>query len=179
MTGTDAGFFEISSAGVLTPKSTTSLDFESAKNSYSFTVEATDGTDKDTVAVTLTVTNVDETGAVSFSATTPVVGAALTASLTDPDGNISGTAWQWATSTDGSAPWSDIGTDSASYTPVAGDVGKYLRATASYTDGHGASGRRGRAQRGRGRREQCGHGDPVSDEWMEGGYDPEGNVGRP
>ena len=48
----------------------------------------------------------------------------------------------WANSDDGSTNWSDISgatsTDTTSaYTPVDGDVGKYLRATASYTDGHG------------------------------------------
>ena len=115
------------------------LDYET-KTSYTFTVEVSDLTDTDTVVVTLNVTNVDEAGSVSFDSTTPVVGTALTASLTDPDGSISGATWQWATSADRSTGWTDIsGETSASYTPVAGDAGKYLRATASYTDGHGAS----------------------------------------
>ena len=30
------------------------------------------------------------------------------------------------------------GGTTASYTPASGDVGKFLRVTASYTDGHGA-----------------------------------------
>ena len=43
--------------------------------------------------------------------------------------------WQWASSPDRSA-WTDI-EDAASdiYTPVDGDVGNYLRATAGYKDG--------------------------------------------
>ena len=58
--------------------------------------------------------------------------------MTDPDEVVSGTTtWQWERSSDGNANWTDVGTDSPSYTPVYGDVTYYLRATASYTDGHG------------------------------------------
>ena len=64
---------------------------------------------------------------------------ALTATLTDPDGSISNITWQWASSPNGSSNWATIsGAASARYTPVDGDVGNYLRAMASYTDGHGA-----------------------------------------
>ena len=56
----------------------------------------------------------------------------------DPDGSISNITWQWASSPDGSSNWATIsGAASATYTPVAGDVGSYLRALASYVDGHG------------------------------------------
>ena len=72
----------------------------------------------------------DRPGTVTLRSTQPRVGAALSAALSDPDGSISNISWQWAWSTNGGAA-------SAVYTPVAGDVGKYLRAVASYTDGHG------------------------------------------
>ena len=49
------------------------------------------------------------------------------------------TTWQWAKSSDGNTDWANVGTNSLSYTTVEGDVGSYLRATASYTDGHGPS----------------------------------------
>ena len=61
----------------------------------------------------------------------------MTATLTDPDGSVSSATWQWASSSDwdpdaGTGTWSDIsGETSAAYRLVAGDVGKYLRATAS------------------------------------------------
>ena len=74
-----------------------------------------------------------------MSSAEPKVGTVLTAeSLTDPDGSVSNVSWQWAKSSDGSN-WRDIsGANSDSYTPVADDVGSYLRATASYPDGHGS-----------------------------------------
>ncbi len=60
MTGGDDATFGIT-GGELTLAGTTSLNFESAKNSYSFTVQASDGRGgSDTVAVTLTVTDVNE-----------------------------------------------------------------------------------------------------------------------
>ena len=41
-----------------------------------------------------------EEGAVALSPAQPMVGAALTAALADPDGTISGATWVWASSTD-------------------------------------------------------------------------------
>ena len=80
----------------------------------------------------------DRAGTVTLQSTQPRVGAALTATLTDPDGSISNITWQWASSPNGNSNWAPIsGAASARYTPVDGDVGNYLRAMASYTDGHG------------------------------------------
>ena len=110
------------------------LDYET-KNSYTVEVIVTDPDgDKDTITVTINVNNVEEDGTVSLTWTRPQVGTEITASLTDPDGSISGTTWQWAKSSNRSS-WGDIsGETSASYTPVANDVDKYLQVTASYTD---------------------------------------------
>ena len=45
---------------------------------------------------------------------------------------------KWEISSDGSNGWAAItGGTTASYTPVSGDVGKFLRVTASYSDGEG------------------------------------------
>ena len=60
------------------------------------------------------------------------------------------TMWQWARSARGTGPWTDIEEDDESttdvdesataktnaYTPTKADVGMYLRATATYEDGH-------------------------------------------
>ena len=91
-----------------------------------------------TITVTVTVTNVDEDGAVTLPAAQPQVGTELTATLTDPDGGVSGATWKWESSPDGTTGWAVIEVaTSDSYTPAAEDAGRRLRATASYTDGHG------------------------------------------
>ena len=80
----------------------------------------------------------DQAGTVALSATTPQVDEAITATLTDPDGGVTGTTWQWSSSNTSGGTYTNISeATSASYTPVATDSGKYLKATASYTDAHG------------------------------------------
>ena len=77
----------------------------------------------------------DQAGMVTLSTMRPVVGAGLTATLSDPDGAVTGVTWQWARSVDGTTGWADIpGATSMSYTPMSVDVGHHLRATATYTD---------------------------------------------
>ena len=87
-------------------------------------------------------------GVVTFDQPRPNIDNLLTASLTDEDGGITNVRWQWSISDDGETAWTDIsGANSASYTPVEADVGKYLRVTASYDDHHG-SGQRAEAVTG-------------------------------
>ena len=77
----------------------------------------------------------DQAGTVALSAATPQVGVAITATLTDPDGGVTGTTWLWSSSDTLDGTYAAIsGATSASYTPVAADHGKYLKATASYTN---------------------------------------------
>ena len=52
--------------------------------------------------VIITVTNMDEAGMVTLSAVQPRIGVPITASLTDPDGDISNVTWVWTK--DGQAP---------------------------------------------------------------------------
>ena len=64
-----------------------------------------------------------------------MVGSAVTASLSDPDGGVTGTTWQWARSAGEDGTYADIGgATSASYTPVDTDASMYLMAMATYTD---------------------------------------------
>ena len=154
LSGDDAGLFSVESGtGQITVGAGTALDYET-RTSYSVTVSVHDAKDANgntdttvdaTIDVTLNIDNVDEPGTVTLSSTQPRVGAVLTARLTDPDGSVTNTGWQWASSPGGSTNWTDIGeATSATYTPVAADVNKHLRATASYNDGHG-SGKRASA----------------------------------
>ena len=105
---------------------------------YEVTVEVSDGVTSQSLDVEVTITDQDEAGEVSLSPVRPRVGMALDATLTDPDRSISGVAWTWERSA-GPTTWVAIGgAESSSYTPAAAEAGHYLRATATYTDGHGA-----------------------------------------
>ena len=145
LTGTDASSFSIdTTSGQL--KTSASLDFET-DSSYSVDVTVHDGKDAAggddttvdaTITVTISVNNKDEDGTVTLPATF-VGGTAATASVSDPDGTVSGDSWRWARGNTATGAFSDIGgATSASYTPVVADVGKYLRATVSYTDPEGS-----------------------------------------
>ena len=151
LTGTDASSFTIdSTSGQL--KTSASLDFET-DSSYSVNVTVHDGKDAigdddttvdATIAVTISVNNVDDAGTVTLPSTF-TGGTAATASVTDPDGTVSGDSWRWARGNTATGSFSNIGgATSATYTPVAADVGKYLRATVTYTDPQG-SGKTARA----------------------------------
>jgi PKD repeat protein len=61
----------------------------------------------------------------------PVVGGVLTAGALTPGGATA--AYQWQKSSTGNAPWTNIGTNSNTYTPVAGDLGTYIRVNATGT----------------------------------------------
>ena len=140
--GDDAGAFDISGGEL---SFSASPDFENptdvgADNVYNVTVVATAGEHMDTHDVAVTVTNMNEDGAVTLMPETPVAGNAVTAELSDPDApdGVMGTvSWQWSSSADGMAgTFTDIdGADAASYTP---DAPMYLMAMATYEDVHGS-----------------------------------------
>ena len=116
-------------------------------NIYKVTVNVTDGKDADgmdedpavvdaTLELVITVTNVDEDGMVTITSTLEG-GEKLTAAVTDPDGDItSGSlSWQWSSSTTSNGTFTDIsGATDEEYTSVAADVGKFLKAKATYKD---------------------------------------------
>ena len=90
----------------------------------------------------------DDPGKVTLSRSDPRVGEAITATLTDDDGQISGQSWQWVRVICGwrGCDRSDIaGATSAGYTPVQADVGSYLEVTVTYTDAKG-SGKRAQGE---------------------------------
>ena len=133
LSGTDAAAFEInSSSGQLRTRA--ALDYE-AKQSYQVDVTATDPSGgSGEVEVTISVGNVQEAGTVALLPLQPVVGIELTATLVDPDGTVSVSSWSWERSPDRAA-WTPVSGAMADYTPVAADVGAYLRATVTYEDG--------------------------------------------
>ena len=149
LTGTDADAFTIV-AGTGQLRTKDPLDHETTP-SYSVTVNVHDGRDgsgatstniDDTQDVTITVENVEEPGTVTLTTDTEHISARVevTAVLTDPDGSVTGVTWQWSQSPNGRTGWANIaGADQDTYTPLDGHEDRYIRATASYTDGHGAN----------------------------------------
>ena len=147
--GTDAASFEIDANGQLKTKA--DLDHET-KDTYSVTIQvsdgkAADGTAEDppvvdtTHAVTITVTDADDPGTITFSADPPSAGTTLTATLNDDDGVKSTPAvtWAWESSPNGTDTWTIIADETTnSYTPGTDDVGNYLRVTATYDDERGS-----------------------------------------
>ena len=104
------------------------------RNVYRVTIEASGGAHD----VTVTVKDLDEEGAVSISRSQPQAGRPLSATLWDEDEGVAGERWQWARSEDGAA-WTDIeGATSPRRSPTTDDVGMYLRATVTYSDGFGS-----------------------------------------
>ena len=112
-------------------------DYEGGGASYAVTLNANDGSLTGTLDVTVTITNLDETGSLAFDRRTPVIGRSITATLADPDTVVS-TIWRWHRSTSRTSGWTEIGgAQSSAYTPAGGDRNHYLRATVVYEDGHG------------------------------------------
>ena len=136
--GADRASFDIGSTdGQLRTKA--ALDFETTAT-YSVTVTATDTAGGDgTITVRINVNNLDEPATITMSSQQPLVTIELTATLDEPDEVRGSVTWSWASSPDGASSWTPISRETSdTYTPVAGDLNRYLRATASYTDGHGA-----------------------------------------
>ena len=143
--GPDAAYFLVSpwTGSVLV---WTDLDYET-RATYSVTVEVRDGRDLvgrfDTSAdamlkVSIMLTNEEELGMLTLSPKQPQVGTQLTATLTDPDGGITGQSWSWGRSQNGS-DWSPIANAAEGrYTPVQADLNHYVRVTVQYSDSHGS-----------------------------------------
>ena len=147
LVGTDARFFDIMpETGTLLTRAV--LDYET-QATYSVTVFVRDGKNEhghpnttydDWINVNIVLTNEDEVGTLVLSSEQPYPGTPLIATLTDPDGSIAGSTWLWRRSANGTSAWTTIeGAITPTYTPTEADGGNYLRATASYTDGHGSS----------------------------------------
>ena len=186
--GVDAADFEISSAGVLTfmespdyenptdrglnlnpgvnDDFTDDDEFPPIDNNYQITVSATEMSDalpakRTDIALTVVVDNADDTGEVTLQWLQPEVATPITATLTDPDGGITGASeWTWYTSkvadpeVDTDFHWNEVAdnlvtsgtpaTTVSSYTPqgdtvaldtdAAVDEGKHLRVSVVYED---------------------------------------------
>ena len=138
-----------------------SPDFESPAdmhrdNVYEVTIEADDGRNTSTANVSVKVTNMEEDGEAALAYQQPLIGRALTASVTDSDGGFNPTngrprdevtrvRWRWYNTDDdgfqanleclAATDWSVIpNANSATYTPGADDDTRCLRANVTYLD---------------------------------------------
>ena len=104
-----------------------------AGESYSVNVRAEDdGMLRDSLSVTVTVTDVEEEGVITLSPLRGWDGTQFSATLEDDDGVTGQRIWQWQKSSNRSS-WTDIvGATGRSYTATADDIDNYLRVTASY-----------------------------------------------
>ena len=150
--GTDQSAFQLQGSGTArTLHFLAAPDYE-MKNSYEVTVRVQVGSEERSVAVTVSVSNVEEAGTVALTGgLPPQEGRAVVAQLTDPDGQITGASWTWQRRSSSTSSWEAVpsgasGTSDASgssvaelsrYTPQAQDVGWQVRARVAYTDGHG------------------------------------------
>ena len=152
----DHALFKIED-GVLSFKSPPDFEETGTDNEHHVVVQASDGGTMLALSwfkVTVTVTNEEEDGKVTWTvdhdangtADTPKLmqfqaGAQLVASVTDDDGNTASVRWQWYRSSSKTAQGTAIsGATSATYSVTDSpandnDVGKYLRAMATYNVG--------------------------------------------
>ena len=129
------------SVGLARKKTVTGLTNGTA---YSFQVRAVNSAGPGGVAsASATPFKPDTAGSVSLSTTSPKVGKALTATLTDADGGIKNLTWSW--SSFGTSPADTLRVTgpvassglTSTLTPGTTLVGHRLRANASYDDAHG------------------------------------------
>ena len=153
LTGTDRRDFAISADGVVTFAKTPNYEApedSGGNNVYEFNVVATDvqsGSSRRnvSVAVTVTVGDVEEAGTLTADNLSPAAGETVTFRLTDPDGSIDTTNMTWviqSLATGGSwARVSGVLTPASTTFPWTVDedvTGKAIRAMVTYTDRRGS-----------------------------------------
>ena len=154
----DEGDFKIDQNGVLSFKNSPNFEaptgggVETVLKTYQVVVRASDGNKNDYFKVTVTVTDVEETGKVTWTVAPSGIaapstdigllqfrsGASLTAVVEDEDtfAPSPGTIIKWYRSSSRSATGTEIFTG-ISYPVVDADVGSYIRVVAAYRDANG------------------------------------------
>ena len=149
VTGADSGVLTLNEDDTLTFRDDHEPNYEE-KSSYSITIVGRSGEGSRELSATLDVTievvDAEDEGEVFLSQREPQVGREVHAWVTDPDGGVSVSKWEWESAEvdadeecrdipDDGGGWESISEAASSvYTPTPADVGKCLRATATYTD---------------------------------------------
>ncbi len=135
LSGADHDAFEINS-GTLTYKLTALPNYET-QSTFQVTVKVTDGVHTASHDLTVMINDLDEPGSLTLSSPQPVETVPYVAVHSDFDDIVS-EIWTWERSDDRSSWTTLTGQTSSTYTPVADDIGFFLRATVDYEDGHGS-----------------------------------------
>ena len=157
VTGADSDVLTFNGGDTLGFRAGHEPDYEE-QSSYSITITARSGEGarrlSATLDVTIEVVDGEDAGEVALSQREPQIGRAVHATVSDPDGGVRVSRWTWERSditvNDDGTPlaecrndtdipdvvgWTLIGgASSPAYTPKQADVGKCLRATATYSD---------------------------------------------
>ena len=113
------------------------FDHEAMRSGVTVVILVSDpGGAKTNTTVRVSINNIDEAGTVTIDPEPAALESELIATIDDPDQNPINITWTWYRGDTAAGPWGSpiSGATSGTYTPVAADVGKYLRAVASYTD---------------------------------------------
>ena len=102
---------------------------------YEVTVHAEAGGGAQSLSVQVTVSDKPEPGTLTLSPTRPGLGDTLTAALEDPDGVTGAATYKWERSV-GRGGWETLAGTASTHTAAVADAGRFLRVTATYTDGH-------------------------------------------
>ena len=101
-----------------------------------FTIQTSEGVNQ---AFTITVTGVNDDGAISAITGTNAVGNILTAgAVTDVDGGVSGETYQWYSKTGSAAAVAISGATSSTYELTSSEEGKTVSVVVSYSDDSGS-----------------------------------------
>ena len=153
----DQDLFKIDQSGVLSFKTPRSYEDDSGSGSgnieaknYQVVVQASDGNNNGLFELTVAVTDVEETGKVTWTvapngSANPNTdirlqqfqpGALLTATVSDPDGEAAANEWKWYR---GSTRITTADANDETYTVVADDEGNRIRVEATFTDANGGA----------------------------------------
>ena len=147
LSGADASRFSIDSPGGVLRFNLPPPDYENPDDVggvmvgdgvYAVTVQAEAGGASQSLDVQVTVSDEPEPGTLTLSSTRPGLGDTLTATLNDPDGMRGAVSYVWERSA-GRGGWETLAGTAAAHVAGVADTGRFLRVTATYTDGPGAT----------------------------------------
>ena len=127
--------FSIDTDGQIRVKSGATLDYETASTLTINAVVTDSGGLTASLPVTITLTDADDPGVITFRPSRPYVGVAFVASVSDDDGVSGRVRWRWHRAENADDDFDRIsGATKSTYTPTEDDEDYLLRVTVTYED---------------------------------------------